>query len=168
MRLVRWQPFSELNTLTQEMDRLFDQLSPMSKLTGLDRQDTPSWVPAVEIKATEVDVILRAEIPGVAAEDLDVQVMRDRVLISGEHRQKQQSEAKGYLRSEFRYGQFRRVVPLPAEVQNDQVQAEFADGILMLTLPKAEAERRKVFKVDLTRQLATNQPEETPKAQTAA
>jgi HSP20 family protein len=67
----------------------------------------------------------------------------------GTHREEKKTEDKGIIRSELRYGQFQRVVPLPASIKNDQVQAEFKDGMLTLTLPKVESARRNVVKIDL-------------------
>jgi len=91
-------------------------------------------------------IVLQAEVPGVDAEGLDVQVTRKAVSIAGEHRYEQRKE-KGRIRSEFRYGRFQRVIPLLAQVQQDKVKAELKNGILTLNLPKVEAEQRKVVKV---------------------
>jgi HSP20 family protein len=155
MTITRWQPLYRLNTLQRDMDRLFDQLTQTSWGDAMPAQHNQDWVPAVEVKETDAHVILRAEVPGVAAEDLDIQVTRNAVAITGEHRYENKSEDNGYYRSEFRYGQFQRIVPLPSKVENEQVKAEFKDGILTLTMPKAEDERRKVFKVNLTAEQPT-------------
>jgi len=92
---------------------------------------------------------LKLEIPGLAAQDLDVQVTAEAVAIKGERRQESKTEEQGMTRSEFRYGAFQRVISLPARVQNDQVKADYKDGILHLHLPKAEAEKNKVVKVNV-------------------
>ncbi len=73
----------------------------------------------------------------------------DAVSISGERRTETKTEEKGIARSEFRYGRFQRVIPLPTEVENDKVEAEYKDGILRLTLPKAASEKRKSVKVNI-------------------
>jgi HSP20 family protein len=86
-------------------------------------------------------------------------VTREAVAIAGEHRYEKKAEDKGLFRTEFRYGKFQRVIPLPVAVQNDQVQAEFKDGILTLTLPKVTEARRQVVKVNLVDSAAT--PENT-------
>jgi HSP20 family protein len=80
---------------------------------------------------------------------LDVQVTAEAVSINGERKSETKTEEKGVTRSEFRYGSFRRVIPLPARIKNDQVQAEYKNGVLSLNLPKAEAEKNKVVKVNL-------------------
>ena len=83
------------------------------------------------------------------AKDLDVEVSAEAVRITGERKSETKTEEKGVTRTEFRYGKFERVIPLSARIQNDKVQAEYKDGILKLTLPKAEEEKSKVVKVNL-------------------
>ncbi|MEX0271103.1 Hsp20/alpha crystallin family protein [Leptolyngbyaceae cyanobacterium UHCC 1019] len=148
MTLIRWQPWQEVDTLRHQLDQLFDELSPVNRGNSL-RTNGANWAPAIELKSTETDVVLRAELPGIEAKDLDVQVSRDTVSISGEYKSETKTEDHQVIRSEFRYGSFKRVISLPNAVQNDQVQAEFKDGILTLTLPKLEADRPKVVKVNL-------------------
>lgn len=149
MALIRWQPWQEMEVMRRQLDRLFDDLAPISQNRFPLAQDRKVWGPAIELQQTESDVVLRAELPGVDAKDLDVQVSREAVSISGEYRSETKSEDNKVFRSEFRYGNFHRVVPLPVEVHNDKVNAEFKDGILTLTLPKVTADRPQVVKVNL-------------------
>lgn len=143
MRLVRWQPFSEMESLRRQMDQMFDELA------GVNRQSSTAWIPAIEIQDREDSLVLRAEIPGVEAKNLDIQVAREAVAISGEHRYENKAQEQGFFRTELRYGSFERTIPLPVAVENNQVQAEFKDGILKLTLPKAQEARHKVVKINL-------------------
>jgi HSP20 family protein len=145
MALVRWAPFQEITALQREMNQLFDALAPETN----NRFDRTAFAPAVELHETPEAIQLKVELPGMEAKDLDVQVMADAVAISGERKTETRTEEKGTVRSEFRYGSFRRVVPLPTRVQNDKVQAGYKDGILSLNLPKVEAEQNKVVKVNL-------------------
>jgi HSP20 family protein len=105
---------------------------------------------AAELHETEDAVHIKLELPGMEAKDLDVQVTAEAIAISGERKSKTQTEDNGVSRSEFRYGKFRRVIPLPTRIQNTNVGAEYKDGILNLTLPKAEEEKNKVVKVELS------------------
>ncbi len=114
--------------------------------------------PAIELKTADTEVVLRAELPGIDVKDLDVQVTREAVSISGEYKAETKTEEGRIVRSELRYGKFHRVIPLPFKVQNDQVKAEFQDGILTLVLPKLQAELPKVVKVNLN----TTQPLPAP------
>jgi HSP20 family protein len=153
MSLIRWQPLKELDTLRHQMNRLFDELIHSDREFGqFPKLETAMWAPAIELKETDTELVVKAMIPGVEAKDLDVQVSENAVSIAGEHQEEKQTEAKGYFRSELRYGQFQRIVPLPVSVKHDQVQSEFKDGVLMLTLPKAESSPQKVIKIDLTMQ----------------
>jgi HSP20 family protein len=150
MSLIRWQPMQELDILRRQMDQLFE---------GLTEHDFPmlsgngsKWIPAIELQETDTEVILKAQIPGIEAKDLDVEVSPDAVMLKGEHRQETKTEEKGLFRSEFRYGQFARTVPLPKAVQHEQVKSSFKDGVLTLTMPKAVEVQPKIVKVDLTQQ----------------
>ncbi|MBD2431236.1 MULTISPECIES: Hsp20/alpha crystallin family protein [Fischerella] len=145
MALVRWEPFREIDTLQRQMNRLFDELMPTVRETA----NGITFVPAAEMEETPDAIHLKLEVPGMDAKDLDVQVSADSVSIMGERKSETKTEEKGMTRTEFRYGKFQRVIPLPARVQNTNVQAEYKDGILKLTLPKAEEEKNKVVKVNL-------------------
>jgi HSP20 family protein len=144
MTLVRWSPFREIETLQREMNHLFDTLS-----TDTVNTTAKTFVPSAELHETPDAVHLKVELPGMRAEDLDVQVTAEAVAISGERKSETKTEEKGVFRSEFRYGSFRRVIPLPARVQNDKVEADYKNGILNLKMPKIDAEKNKVVKVTL-------------------
>jgi HSP20 family protein len=146
MALVRWQPFREIESMQRQMDRLFDSMTSTGEGSfngGI------SFMPAVEMNETSDAIHLKLEVPGLEAKDLDVQVTKEAVSISGERKSESKTEENGVTRSEFRYGSFRRVIPLPAQIQNDKVEAEFKNGLLTLNLPKAEEEKNKVVKVNL-------------------
>jgi HSP20 family protein len=150
MTLIRWEPFREMEMLRRQMDQLFSELTAVergnSDISPLERT---AWVPAVELFDQGSSFLLKAEIPGVEDKDLDIQVTQDAVSIAGERRYEKSSQSHGNIRSEFRYGNFQRVIPLPSKIQNQQVKADFKDGILTLTLPKLAQEQNKVFKVNL-------------------
>jgi len=146
MALVRYNPWHEMNSLQRQLNHLFDDA-----LTPENWGDfgNLSKVPAAELTETDDAVHLKLEVPGMEAKDLDVQVMVDRVAIAGERKSETKTEEDGRTRSEFRYGKFSRVIPLPVRIQNTNVTADYRDGILNLTLPKSEEEKNKVVKVNL-------------------
>jgi len=150
MTLIRWQPWQEIDTLRRQFDDLFEELAPVGRLAG--RTSNGMWSPAIELKTTDNAVVLRAELPGIKVEDLDIQVSRENVAIAGEYKTEEKTEDKAHqiYRSEFRYGSFKRVIPLPATVQNDKVEASFKDGILTLSMPKVETEQPKIVKINVT------------------
>lgn len=145
MAIVRWNPWQEMSALQRQIDRLFD--NTLVPATALERNFLR--VPSAEIEETKDAIHLKLEVPGMEAKDIDVQVTENAVLISGERKSETKTEEKGITRSEFQYGKFRRVIPLSARIQNTNVTAEYKDGILNLTLPKTEAEKNKVVKVNL-------------------
>ncbi|MEJ1938196.1 Hsp20/alpha crystallin family protein, partial [Nostoc sp. NIES-2111] len=141
MTLVRWNPWKEIDTL----QRLFEE----TRVPSAQFERVGVRVPAAELHETEDVIHLKLELPGIAAKDLDVQVTENSVYISGERKSETKTEDKGTTKSEFYYGKFQRVIPLSARVQNTNVTADYKDGILNLTLPKIEAEKNKVVKVNL-------------------
>jgi HSP20 family protein len=154
MALVRYNPWHEMNSLQRQLNHLFDDA-----LTPENWGDFGNLakVPAAELTETDDAVHLKLEVPGMEAKDLDVQVMADRVAIAGERKSETKTEEDGRtrlsegvsFRTEFRYGKFSRVIPLPVRIQNTNVTADYKDGILNLTLPKSEEEKNKVVKVNL-------------------
>ena len=143
--IERWEPFREMESLRQEMDRLFDRFA-----LGFDGgREGLACAPAAEMDETDSEILLKLEVPGLEAKDLKVEVTEDLVSIAGERKSETKTEEKGMMRSEFYYGQFERRIPLPTHVQNDKVEAEYKNGILTLTLPKSEEEKRKVVKINV-------------------
>ncbi|NEP45014.1 MAG: Hsp20/alpha crystallin family protein, partial [Okeania sp. SIO2H7] len=101
MALVRWQPFREIESLQNEMNRLFESVLPTAKF---NYEMGTTFAPAAEIQETPEAVILKLEVPGLEAKDLDVEVTAEAVSIKGERREETKTEEKGVTRSEFRYG----------------------------------------------------------------
>ena len=143
MLMRYWQPFTEIETIRQQLDKAFDQ-----RARARDNSEA-AWMPAVEFVDAGDNFVLKAQLPGIDPKDVDVQVTPEAISISGERRYENTDEKSGYVRSEFRYGKFHRVISLPAHIQNDSVQAECKDGILTLTLPKVAEARNKVVKINL-------------------
>ena len=144
MALIRWQPFHEMESLQRDMNRMFEALA--SNDQGSMRQ---SFMPLAEMEQTEDAIHLKVEVPGMNADDLDVQVTKEAVMIRGERKSESKSEKNGMKRSEFRYGSFQRTIPLPMPVDNNQVKGDYQDGILTLELPKLQKQENKVTKVSI-------------------
>ena len=145
---MRWEPFREVDALQREMNRLFDALAPGTVPNGGDRVGV-AHVPAAEMTETGDAIHLRVEVPGLASEDINIEVTANSVSINGDRKTETKTEEGGVTRTEFRYGKFHRVINLPVRIENTNVTAEYKNGILNLTLPKAEAEKQKVVKVNL-------------------
>ena len=141
--LKNWEPFGEVDTLRKEMDNLLERFIP-----DFGRSlDGAIFVPSAEIDETDTEFHLKLEVPGMSADDLDIEVSDNAVSVTGERKSETQSEEDGTRRSEFYYGKFERHVPLPSHIERDKVVAEYKDGILKLTLPKSEEPVDKSVKV---------------------
>ena len=141
--LKHWEPFGEVDTLRKEMDHLLERFVP-----DFGRSlDGAIFVPSAEIDETDTEFHLKLEVPGMSADDLDIEVSDNAVSVTGERKSETQSEEDGTRRSEFYYGKFERHVPLPSHIERDKVVAEYKDGILKLTLPKSEEPVDKSVKV---------------------
>jgi HSP20 family protein len=143
--ITRWESLPTIETLQEEMNRLFHQLSP----NGDGDSELMAFMPSAELEDTPDAVQLKLEIPGLEAKDIDIQVSEHSVAISGERKSETKTEEKGAVRSEFRYGKFERIIPLPVQVKTDAAQAEYKNGILTLNLPKVAQEQKKVVKVEV-------------------
>jgi HSP20 family protein len=134
-------PFSPLG----DMDRFFDdEEMPQARL-----RHRALAVPPVNVKQTEKDVILTADIPGVQEEDLNIEVGEDFVDIAGVRKEELEEENEGYYRKEVNYGSFSRRIPLPAAVDADQAEAKIKDGQLQITIAKLEPAKPKVTKIKI-------------------
>jgi HSP20 family protein len=141
MSLIRFQPWQEVETMRRQLDQLFDEFVPMTRENIVNRLR----VPAIELSATETHVILRAELPGFTAEDLDLEVKRDAITLKGELKPRETQEK--IYRTELHTGSFHRVIALPLEVNHKEATAEFLNGILTVSLPKLAPEKEQAVKV---------------------
>ncbi|NJL53477.1 MAG: Hsp20/alpha crystallin family protein [Hydrococcus sp. SU_1_0] len=150
MTIVRYNPWSEMNSLQRQLNKMFDDALTPATLADFGNF---SKVPPAELTETEDNLVLKLEVPGMQPADLNIEATARNVSISGDRQSEIKSEEDGKTRTEFRYGSFQRVIPLPVAIQNTKVKAEYKNGIVYLTLPKAEAEKNKVVKVNLSNEV---------------
>lgn len=129
-------PMRNLFSLHNEMGRAFGGLFG-SHEGGTDTEET-YWMPTVDISETENNFEIRAELPGVSESDVNISVTDNRLTVKGEKRQEAEVEGKNYHRVERRYGNFQRSFTLSRNVETSNIKAGYADGVLTLTIPKAE------------------------------
>jgi HSP20 family protein len=138
MALVRWEPVRELDTLQGEVNRLFDTFfgNGQSSATGARR-----WVPAMDLVEREDALVLKADLPGLDRDDVNIEV-KDRVLtVSGTRESEHSDKSEGFYRVERAFGGFSRSLSLPEGVDADKVSATFDKGVLEVTIPKPEERR---------------------------
>jgi len=141
--LIRWEPARDMMTLREAMDRLFDDAftRPLS-MAGT------SWsVPAVDMYQTDNEIVVKAAIPGIKAEEVQINITGDVLSLKGEVKQSEEVKEKAYHIREQRWGSFERTVVLPANVVADKAKADFESGILTITLPKAEEAKPKTITI---------------------
>jgi len=141
MDIRPWNPFGDIDNIGREINRFFDFM-PSRLFGGLSS-------PKVDIYQTENDVVVKAEIPGVSKEDLNVYIDENTIRISGQTKRENEVKDEDIYRSERFYGRFSRNIPLPVEVKSDEAKAEYKDGILSITVPKAEPSRTKGRRIDI-------------------
>jgi HSP20 family protein len=143
--LVRWDPVRDMMSLREAMDRLFEEsfVRPRGMLAPVEGAVTL----ALDVFESDDDVTVRASIPGVNPDDIDISVTGDVLTIKGETSEEREEKQGNYHLRERRYGAFQRSVNLPAPVNTDKAEAEFKNGVLTLTLPKVEEVKPKSIKI---------------------
>ncbi len=139
--IVRWEPMRDFFAMREMMDRVFDDL--VSQQYG----SREASAPAVDMYQTEDSVVVKATLPGIKPEDLQISITGDVLTIRGESKQEEEADNATYHLHERRYGSFSRSIPLPSQVVSDRANAEFEHGVLTLTLPKAEEVKPKTITV---------------------
>ncbi|OFW25956.1 MAG: molecular chaperone [Acidobacteria bacterium RIFCSPLOWO2_02_FULL_59_13] len=143
--MIRWEPFRELATLRDRMDRLFDQYS---RGWGADEGLTTSlWNPPVDVYETNESIVIKADLPEVAPNDVDIAVQGNTLTVRGERKRESEIHEKDYHRVERSYGTFARSFTLPATIDADKIEANFSQGVLKINLPKREESKPKQVKV---------------------
>jgi len=143
MAIIRWDPFRDMITLRERMNRLFEDFFASRG----EEQDllAGAWTPSVDIYETEHEVVLTAELPGMDEKDIEIKVEDNTLTISGERRMEKEIKEENYHRIERAYGSFCRSFTLPNYVDQDKISAEYDNGILKITMPKKpELKPRKV------------------------
>ena len=145
MSMRRWEPFSELMSLRQAMDRLLeDSFVRPSRLIGLFGEG--GQLP-IDMYQTASDLVIKTTLPGVKPEDVEVTISGDTLTIKGETRVEEEVEREDYLYQERRYGSFSRTVTLPCSLQTDKAEAAFENGVITLTIPRAEEAKPRLIKI---------------------
>ena len=143
--VTRWDPFADLRGT---MDRLFDEgFSRPWRLLPATNGDTFEATFPVEVSTTDTDIEVKAALPGVKPDEVEITVQNDVLTIRAEHKDTSEEKQRDYYRREIRYGAFHRSMSLPVSVDSDKAEAKFENGVLSLKLPKAESLRPKQIKV---------------------
>lgn len=146
MALVRWDPFRELEDMSERLNRVFAR--PAARVSnGKEALTVADWMPTVDISETDGEYLIKAELPEVKKEDVKVTVEDGVLTLQGERRQEKEEKGKKFHRVERSYGSFVRSFTLPESVDDGGVKAEYKDGVLALHLPKTERVKPKAIDV---------------------
>jgi len=150
MAIVRWEPFRDLVTIQDRMNRIFDDAFRGVPRQGAAEEDWAlgdSWAPAVDIFENEGNLVLKAELPGIDPTDVDVRVENNVLTLRGERKFESEVKREQYHRVERAYGTFSRSFTLPNLVDTNKIKAEFRDGVLRVTLPQREEAKPKQISI---------------------
>ena len=165
--LMRWagSPFGLMRRLSEDVDQLFNQLSIGSVVDRTQLMGLPpaalatavDWIPAVETFELDAKLVIQTDLPGLAADDVAVEVANGILTISGERRDEQEIEDRGLRRTERRYGRFTRSLALPEGAQVEQIQASCRDGVLEITVPLAPSAAQQRRTIDVRQSVESGQ-----------
>jgi len=147
MALIRWEPVAELNTIQNEMNRLFNTFFDPSAPTGRGNGMTRRWLPPMDLVETPDHYVLRADLPGLSDGDVSIQLEDNVLTISGERKAEHDDRQEGYYRLERAFGAFSRSLTLPDGGDPDGVQAHFDRGVLDIRIPKPEQKKPKTVQI---------------------
>ena len=145
MTANRWDPFRDLNSLQERMNRLFEDAN-----RGWHPDEpsaTTSWSPAVDIYETEREIIVQAEVPGMVLKDIELTLENNVLTFKGDRRFEKEGKDENYHRIERSYGSFSRAFSIPAMVDEKEIKADYKDGVLSIILPKKEKARAKQINI---------------------
>ncbi len=140
--LAVWRPLQELR---REIDRIWDEF--FGRMRPPERWEGFEWAPAVDVSETEEAVVVRADVPGLEPENIEVHLSGNTLTIRGEKKQEKEEKKENFYRVERVYGSFLRTIELPAEVEADKVEATYKNGVLKIVLPKKAEAKGKAIKI---------------------
>jgi HSP20 family protein len=143
MVLRRWEPFRELRQMQENMDRMWRSFSP----GGGEGGDVENWAIPLDVVQQGDNIIVRASVPGVNPEDIDVSIENDVLTIKGQTREEREHQEGNYLMRERRAGSFYRALRLPDTLDSDQAQCHYEDGVLSITFPRLESKRARRLQI---------------------
>ena len=139
-----------MSNIQDELNRIIEETFGELQLPEmLINREEKTWIPAVELSENDGNYMLKAELPGVKKENIDVEIGEKSITIKAETNHKMVEEKENLYRSEFRYGKYLRTISFPTDVNTQDAKAEYKDGILMISVPKTEEESKKLKKLEI-------------------
>ena len=146
MAVIRWDPFRELSTLQDRMNRLFEDANGGSRRG--EAPATTAWRPAVDIHETETQIVVKAEVPGMERDGIELGLENNVLTLKGDRRFEKDTTEENYHRIERAYGSFSRSFSIPSVVDENKISADYKEGVLTISLPKTEKARAKQIAIN--------------------
>jgi HSP20 family protein len=142
MPIMRWHPLRPVSSIRDEFNRLFEDLDKIPEQMPLSMGE-----PAIDLWETNQDVMLKADLPGIDPDNIQLEVTENSISISGESKSEEEYKDRNFIRKERSYGKFSRTLALPASVKPEDAEATFKDGLLEIRLPKSKPVRGRVLEI---------------------
>jgi len=150
MSIIRWEPLRDLVFTHDHFNQLFNET--FARAFGDQKEvSLRTWVPPVDICETEDSLVLKAELPGIKSDDVEIRVEDNTLYLKGERKFEKEAKDENFHQVERSYGTFSRSFSLPSSIDSDKVKAEYQNGILTLTMPKREEAKPKTIKIDVSK-----------------
>ena len=150
MALVRWDPVRELDSFQSDVNRLFDRF-----FDGRGANGNRRWIPPMDLVETEDHLVLRGDLPGLAEDEIEIEIEDNVLTVSGERKSEHEQSGKGYYRVERSFGSFSRSLTLPEGVDADAIRASFDNGVLEVQIPKPEQHKPRKVQISVGGQTET-------------
>jgi HSP20 family protein len=145
-----WDPLRDFGSLQERINRMFEETMKALSLTVGEGFERGTWTPAVDIYETEDSFVVRADLPGVSKDDIQVEIKDNTLTLKGEKKFEEKVSRDNYIRVERAYGTFVRSFTLPQNVDADKIKAKYKEGVLELTIPKKEEAKLKQIRVEVS------------------
>lgn len=150
MSIMKWSPMKELEEMRRDMDRLFDEVfTPGRRRRWLGKTEPGIVVPSIEVYDRKSEIVVKAELPGVTKDDIDLTITKDSLTLKGEVKREEEVKEEDYYSCERTFGSFARTVALPVDVDSEKAKATFTNGVLEVVLPKKEEAKPKEIKIEV-------------------
>ena len=149
MAIVKWDPFKDLTTIQERINRFFDESLTRSRFFGEESLSSGFWSPAVDIYETESDIVLKAELPEINQKDILINIENNVLTLKGERKLEKEAKEDNYHRMERSYGSFTRSFTLPNAVEQEKIKAQYKDGVLKITMPKKAEKKGKKIDIEV-------------------
>ncbi len=150
MKQLQKRPRNTIQDIQEELNRLMEEtFGEFGQFEQRIGSQIGTWKPAIELFEKDGNLLLRAELPGLEKDDINIEISNNSLILSGDIKEKEEEKGQNYYKSELRYGKFLRNINLPLDINKEKIKASFKNGILTIDMPKTEEEKQKKLKIKI-------------------